>query len=90
MSDASLPRRSPRSCVSAPLTSGGNGTCSDRGGGGDGGGGSHLKPTALGFSCKTETLIRRAPQEDIDKSPRWAELCSSELLLSFRKLAECR
>lgn len=61
MSDASLPRRSARSPVSAPRTRGGNSTSS--------GGGSHLKPPALGSSCKNETPIRRAPQEDIDDSP---------------------
>lgn len=62
MSDASLPRRSPRSPVSAPpRTRGGNSTSS--------GGGSHLKPPAPGSSCKNETPIRLAPQEDIDDSP---------------------
>ncbi|XP_040353818.1 transcription initiation factor TFIID subunit 4-like [Herpailurus yagouaroundi] len=62
MSDASLPRRCPRSPVSAPpRTRGGNSTSS--------GGGSHLKPPAPGSSCKNETPIRLAPQEDIDDSP---------------------
>lgn len=62
MSDASLPRRSPRSPVSAPpRTRGGNGT--------SGGGGSPLKPPAPGSSCRNETPIRLAPQEDIDDSP---------------------
>ncbi|VTJ71374.1 Hypothetical predicted protein [Marmota monax] len=61
MSDASLSRRSPHSRVSAPRTSGGNSTSS--------GSGSHLKPPALGSSCKNETPIRQAPQEDIDDSP---------------------
>ncbi len=62
MSDASLPRRSPRSPVPAPLPRGGNGTSG-------GGGGSHLKPPAPGSSCKNETPSRLAPQEDIDDSP---------------------
>lgn len=61
MSDVSLPRRSPRSTVSAPSRSGGNNTSR--------GGGSHLKPPALGSFCKNETPIRLAPQEDIDDSP---------------------
>lgn len=59
MSDVSLSPRSPRSRVSAPRTNGGN-TSS---------GGSHLKPPAPGSSCRNETPIRLAPQEDIDESP---------------------
>lgn len=59
MSEASLCPRSPRSRVSAPRTNGGD-TSS---------GGSHLKPPALGSSCRKETPIRLAPQEDIDESP---------------------
>lgn len=62
MSDASLPRRSPRWPVPAPRTSGGNSTSG-------GGGGSHLKPPAPGFSCRNETAVGRTPQEDIDDSP---------------------
>lgn len=82
MSDASLPRRCPRSPVSASRRSGENSTSS--------GGGSHLKPPEPDSFCENETPIRLAPQEDIDDRPPPGRAAQSGPPAAGSSLAEPR